>query len=117
MFFSRRLKEKRLEMGLTQKELGDLLGASKTIVCNWEKAKKKPSSKNMIQLSKILNASMEHLIANDSYVISENEEKYGLMMAKEEIDIIKELRNHKDLYEQLTISPKRTFDRIDKILF
>ena len=34
-------------------------------------------------------------------------------MAKEEIDIIKELRNHKKLYEELIESPKRTMDAIE----
>ena len=117
MFLAKRIKEKRLDLDLTQKELADLLGVSKAIVCNWEKGKKKPSSKNLIQLSKTLNISLEYLIANDNYVISSPEEKYGVMMAKEEIDIIKELRVHKKLYEKLSENPKRTFDRIDKNLF
>lgn len=39
------------------------------------------------------------------------------MLATEEINIIKELRNHKKLYDMLMDNPKRTFDRIDKNLF
>ena len=39
------------------------------------------------------------------------------MLANEEINIIKELRNHKKLYNMLIENPKRTIDRIDKNLF
>ena len=117
MFLSKRIKEKRIEAGLTQEALGKELNVSKVSVCNWEKGLKKPSSKNLIQLSKVLNTPLEYLIGNDSYVISEDNQSYGLMMAKEEIEIIKELRNHNKLYTTLLENPKRTFDRIDKNLF
>ena len=117
MFLSKRIKEKRIETGLTQEALGKELNVSKVSVCNWEKGLKKPSSKNLIQLSKVLNTPLEYLIGNDTYVVSEDDEKYGLMLATEEINIIKELRNHKKLYDMLMDNPKRTFDRIDKNLF
>lgn len=117
MFLAMRIKESRLKQNLTQQELGDLLNVSKVSVCLWEKGIKKPSSKNLLQLSKILNVPLEYLIGNDSYVISESNQSYGLMMAKEEIEIIKELRKHNKLYETLLENPKRTFDRIDKNLF
>ena len=54
MFLSKRIKEKRIEAGLTQEALGKELNVSKVSVCNWEKGLKKPSSKNLIQLSKVL---------------------------------------------------------------
>lgn len=117
MFLSKRIKEKRIEAGLTQEALGKELNVSKVSVCNREKGLKKPSSKNLIQLSKVLNTPLEYLIGNDTYVVSEDDEKYGLMLATEEINIIKELRNHKKLYDMLMDNPKRTFDRIDKNLF
>lgn len=117
MFLAKRIRERRIECGFTQEELGNILGISKVSVCNWERGTKKPSSKNLIQISKALNTPLEYLIANDKYVVSSKNEKYGLMMADEEIEIIKELRNHHKLYESLSESPKRTFDRIDKNLF
>ena len=100
MFLSKRIKEKRIEAGLTQEALGKELNVSKVSVCNWEKGLKKPSSKNLIQLSKVLNTPLEYLIGNDTYVVSEDDE-----------------RNHKKLYDMLMDNPKRTFDRIDKNLF
>nr|SPS05242.1 protein of unknown function [Candidatus Nitrotoga fabula] len=36
------IKKKRLELGLTQKELGEMLGATLFTVLNWEKGKTEP---------------------------------------------------------------------------
>jgi len=117
MFLGKRIKEMRKKANMSQEELGKILGVSKVSVCHWEKDVKKPSSKNLIELSKILNAPLEYLIGSDSYVVSENNSNYGMMMASEEIEIIKELRHHKNLYEMLVENPKRALDRIDKNLF
>lgn len=40
MFLSKRIKEKRIEAGLTQEALGKELNVSKVSVCNWEKGLK-----------------------------------------------------------------------------
>lgn len=117
MFLGKRIREKRKLAGLTQDELGQLLNVSKVSVCNWEKGIKNPSSKNLMALSKVLNVPLEYLIGNDKYVISSGNEDYGLMMANEEIEIIKELRNYPKLFEKLVENPKRTIDRINKNLF
>ncbi len=117
MILGKRIRERRKMANLSQEELGNILGVSKVSVCHWEKEVKKPSSKNLISISKVLNAPLEYLIGNDAYVVSDSTTNYGLMMSNEEINIIKELKNHKKLYELLTDNPKRTFDRIDKNLF
>lgn len=117
MYLAKRIKEKRLEQHLTQEELGKQLNVSKVSVCHWEKGIKRPSSKNLIQLSKVLNTPLEYLIGNDTYVIASDEASYGMMMAKEEIDFIEELRIHEKLYDMMTENPKRALDRIEKNLF
>ncbi len=117
MFIGKRIKEKRLEYNYTQEQLGALLNVSKVSICNWENDVKYPSSKNLIQLSKILNTPVEYLVGNDTYVVSSNDENYGLMLADEEIALLEELRLHKKLYDMLLDSPKRTIDRIEKNLF
>ncbi len=110
----KRIYEQRKKLGLTQKDLGDALGVSKVSICYWEKGIKKPSTKNLIELTKILNVSLEYLIGNDAYVVASEDESYGLMMTKEEINVIEELRKHPKLYDMFTESPKRVLDRISK---
>src|SRR5690606_22957073 len=48
------IKQKREELGLTQKELADLIGASRETIINYEKGKPIPKSKSEI-LDKVLN--------------------------------------------------------------
>ncbi len=117
MVLGKRIKEARKKQKLTQDDLARMLDVSKVTVCYWEKDIKKPSTKNLILLSKKLNTPLEYLIGNDEYVISESDTNYGLMMTNEEIDLIRELRNHNNLYTMLVESPKRTCERIEKNLF
>jgi len=109
----KRLKEKRHDKKLTQEDLGNMLGVSKVSICNWEKGIKHPSSENLIALSKILNTSIDYLIGNDYYVVSEDNE-CEIVMAKDEIALIEELRNHIRVYEMLIDDPKRTIDLIER---
>ena len=117
MFLEKRIKEERLRNNLTQEDLGKLLNVSKVSICHWEKGVKKPSSKNLIELSKILHVPLEYLIGNDNYVVAESDENYQMYMAKEEMNIILELRKHKELYNDLINNTERTLERIDKKLF
>lgn len=117
MFLEKRIKEKRIAKEMTQEDLGNLLNVSKVSVCNWEKGSKKPSTKNLIQLSKVLNTTIDYLIGSDVYAVSEDNQKYGVMLANEELSIIEELRKHNRLHEMLCDSPKRTLDYVDKKLF
>ena len=117
MYLGKRIKEARKKANMSQEDLGKILGVSKVSVCHWAKEVQSPCSKNLIELSKILNTPLEYLIGNDCYVVSDTNNNYGMMMATEEIEIIKELRHHKKLYETLSENPKRALDRLDKNLF
>ncbi len=110
----KRIKQKRLEKNLTQEELGNIIGVSKVSVCNWEKDIKKPSSENLILLSENLNTSIDYLIGNDYYVISDSDDEYAIRMANSEVELIEELRNHLKLYEMLLDDSKRTIDLIER---
>lgn len=45
------------------------------------------------------------------------DESYHMYLAKEEVNIILELRKHKQLYQDLIENTERTLERIDKKLF
>ena len=50
MLVGERLKEARLAKGLSQQELGDLLGVSKVSICGYEKGTRTPTLNNFIDL-------------------------------------------------------------------
>lgn len=52
--FAQRLKERRKELGLTQKDVGKRAGVTHASISQWEKEGSAPSSENLFALSKAL---------------------------------------------------------------
>lgn len=59
------IKKARLEKGLSQKEVALTLNVSTPSVSDWESGKKFPAGKNLIELSKLLECSIDYLLGND----------------------------------------------------
>lgn len=114
ILFGKRLKNLRIEAGLTQKQLGEKLSVTKVSISSYENGTRMASIETLIDIANLFNVDLDYLVGTDTYVVSDNSEKYGLRMAKEEINIIKELRNHSDLYNSLLDNPKRTIELIEK---
>lgn len=112
--FGKRLKELRKEAGLTQQELGDKLNLTKVSICSYEKGSRMASIETLTDICNLFKVDLDFLIGTDSYVVSESNENYGVRMAKEEIDLIVELRKHADLYNALINNQKRTIELIEK---
>lgn len=109
-----RIKDLRKANNMTQLELGKRLNVTKVSVCCYEKGTRIPSLDTLIDLSNIFNVGLDYFVGNDTFAISEENDKYGI--SKEEIAIINELRktNNEDLYNKLINDPKRTIELINK---
>lgn len=116
MLLSKRLKELRIENGLTQRELGERVNVTKVSICCYENGTRTPTLDTLIDLANVFRVDLSYLLGSDVYVVADQDNEYGMSMAKEEIDLIKELKNHPDLYQQLINDPKRTLDLIEKKL-
>lgn len=114
ILFSKRLKELRKEMGLTQKELGEKIGVTKVSICCYENGTRTPTLDTLIDLANTLNVELTYLLGIDHFVVAENDKSCAINLAKDEIEIIRELRMHIKLYERLLEEPKRTMDYIEK---
>jgi transcriptional regulator with XRE-family HTH domain len=66
------IRERREKLGLTQKELGDLIGASRETIINYEKGKPIPKSKDEI-LSKVLEPGSVYTKSVKSEVVKESD--------------------------------------------
>lgn len=63
-----RLKEIRLEKGLTQKQLALAVGLTETALCNYEKGIREPSLDVLKQLCIVLDVSADYLLGlTDDY--------------------------------------------------
>lgn len=111
---SNRLKKLRLEKGLTQQQLGDKINVTKVSICCYEKGDRVPSLDTLIDLANALEVDLNTLIGFDKYIVSDNDEAYGLNVSKEEMKLILELRQHKRLYDDLVNRPRRTIAAIIK---
>lgn len=56
---------KRKENGMTQEDLADHLGVSRQAVSDWERDVKKPETQKLIDLAKLLDASIDWLCADE----------------------------------------------------
>ena len=114
ILFSKRIKELRKEAGMTQQQLGDKLNVTKGSICSYENGTRMASIDVLVEIANLFKVDLDYLIGTDSYVVSDNEDGYGLRMAKEEINLIIELRKHRDLYANLISNQKRTIELIEK---
>ena len=85
--FSEKVKDARLQLGLSQTQLGEAVGISLRAIVSYEKGEKKPRPGTMLKLAKVLGVSVKFLsddtcenpmedIEKDGY-IEEAREKYG----------------------------------------
>lgn len=65
MEFSKRLKELRLKHGLTQEELGRMLGVTGANCTRYEKGLAQPKMATLIKMSQIFGVSIDYLLGND----------------------------------------------------
>lgn len=116
MLIGKRLKDLRLAKGLNQTELGKLVKVTKVSICCYEKEKRTPNLETFKDLIEVFNVSADYLLGKDVQVkvIKETEEPYFATIAKEDMDILKEIKQHRYLYRKLVEDPKRIIDPLAK---
>jgi len=62
MIFEERLRKLRTNLGITQKELADKIGVSRTTIGGYETKGKEPSYNTLIKIAKTLNCSLDFLL-------------------------------------------------------
>ena len=108
MFRSDRLKKLRTEKGLTQKELAKSLGASRSIICCYEKGTRTPPYEITIAFMQIFNVTADYFLGTDHPIKTvENKKTKYEFLSNEELILIKELRKDKMVYDIIFDDPKR----------
>ncbi len=113
MLLGKRIKSLRKQNGMTQQELGNLINVTKVSICCYEKETRIPTLETLLALADIFKVDINYFLGSDEYLVSENNEKYGISVAQEEIDFIKEIRKHTALYKRMIENPKRFVELID----
>lgn len=63
--FSKILKEKRKELGLTQQEVANKLNVTRQTISNWEVGKSYPDIPTLIEISNFYNLSLDYMLKGD----------------------------------------------------
>lgn len=66
--FKDRLKELRLEKGISQNDLGKILNVSKMAISHWESGHSEPSITQLIILANYFEVSVDYLVAKEDIV-------------------------------------------------
>ena len=106
MLNGNRLREVRKQKGLTQTELGELIGVGKSAICCYEKEIRNPTLEALLEMIHVFGVSADYLLGADYLIKSDYKDGY-VQMTREEIIIIEEIKKNKMVYDILIEDPKR----------
>lgn len=111
-----RLREVRKKRGLTQTELGELIGVGKSAICCYEKETRNPTLEAVIEMINVFGVSADYLLGTDYLIKTSNKDNNEafVAMTKEEVIFIEELKKNKLVYDILLHDPKRGADLVKK---
>ena len=92
MVFKDRLKEKRVEAGLTQTELAKRAGVTARTIQNYELGNRKPANMEVIQkIADALGTTTEYLLGSSGTYVVEAHEKGGSKAARDIDELVSEV--------------------------
>ncbi len=115
MLLAKRMKELRMDRGLTQRELGEIINVTKVSICCYENGTRTPTLETLLDLANYFEVDLDYLLGRDKKVDSKPNEK-TIRMAKEEIELMKELRKYETVYQLVIANPKRCAELIARKL-
>lgn len=114
MFIGQRLRDLRKSKKLTQQNLADMVNVTKVSICCYEKGTRIPNLDTFIDLINVLETTPDYLLGRDINVVCEEDEKYHMVLPKEDIEILSEIRKNKDFINYLREDPKRRIEYVIK---
>ena len=64
--FGQNLKELRLDLGISQRKLGEILGVVNQTISFWELGPREPDLDTLVEISKFFNVSTDYLLGLDN---------------------------------------------------
>lgn len=113
MIIGSRIKEERIKQGLTQEELGNMIGVSKTTISYYERGKEQPKMEKLKKLTEVLNLTPNYIFGSEINTVLEDDINYHTNISSLDLEILNNIKTHKQLYQKLCDDPKRTVDLIE----
>lgn len=112
----KRLKDLRIEKGMSQQELGQAVGITKVSVCGYENGTRIPNLEKLVKLAEALETSTDYLLGREVPITNDENRVYIGAISYEDVCFISELRHYPNLYNKLMKDPKRSASIINKRL-
>ena len=80
-----KLKEARLQAGLTQENVAEEIQVTRQTISNWETEKSFPDIVNVIKLSDLYNISLDQLLKGDEAMIEHLEKSTNIVKSNEKL--------------------------------
>ena len=112
----KRVKELRIEKGLSQQELGSAIGVTKVSICGYENGTRLPNLEKLVKLADALETTTDFLLGREIPVMNEENKTYIGSISYEDVCFILELRHFPNLYNKLLKDVKRSASIINKRL-
>ena len=92
MVFKERLKQKRVEAGMTQVQLAQSAGVTARTIQNYELGTRKPSNMEIVQkIADVLHTTTEYLLGSSGTYVVEAHEKGGAQSARDIEQLVSEV--------------------------
>lgn len=91
MGFKERLKEKRVEAGLTQAELAEKVSVTSRTIQNYEMGTRKPNSKVVADIAMALGTTVDYLLTSADIYVEAAREKGGAKAARDIEELVGEV--------------------------
>ena len=112
----KRLKDLRLEKGLSQQELGNMVDVTKVSICGYENGTRMPTVENLIRLADALETTTDYILGKEMKVVNVENKSYIGSISYEDVNFIMELRHYPNLYNKLLKDVKRSASIMNKKL-
>lgn len=115
MVLGDRIKKRRIELNMTQQELGDAIGVTKVAICSYENNTRTPKLDTISKISEVLNLEIGYILGQDVSVVAEDS-TISIKLPREDLKLLSELKKNKNLYFALINDPVRTIKLINNKL-
>lgn len=111
-----RLRELRKNKGMSQEELANLVGVSKSSISCYEKGTRTPSLETILDFMHLFAVTSNYLIGCDNLIeiTDEDNSVSYTTLSNEEIIFLEELKKNKLISNLILDDPKRTADLVKK---
>ena len=103
----KRLKELRIQKGLSQQDLGDAIGVTKVSICL-------PNLEKLVSLAEELETTTDYLLGREIKIVEGEEKNYIGSISYDDVNLILELRHYPNLYNKILKDVKRSANIINK---